>query len=41
MKTGDLAKAAPCLTGLDEWIEGTVFDIGENPFKGTVYTSIH
>jgi len=36
MKTGDKAKADPKLTGLNEWVEGTVIDIEDNPFKGTV-----
>ena len=36
MKTGDRAKANPKLTGLDEWVEGTVIDIEDNPFRGTV-----
>ena len=36
MKTGDKAKVNPKLTGLDEWVEGTVIDIEDNPFKGTV-----
>ncbi len=36
MKTGDKAKADPKLTGLSEWVEGTVIDIEKNPFKGLV-----
>ena len=36
MKTGDIAKAAPELTGLNEWIEGTVIDVEKNPFRGIV-----
>jgi L-2-hydroxyglutarate oxidase LhgO len=36
MKTGDVAKANPNLTGLNQWVEGKVFDIENNPFKGTV-----
>jgi hypothetical protein len=36
MKTGDRAKADPRLTGLNEWVEGIVIDIENNPFKGTV-----
>jgi hypothetical protein len=36
MKTGDRAKADPSLTGLNEWVEGIVIDIEDNPFKGTV-----
>ncbi|MDR3329619.1 MAG: hypothetical protein LBS63_05920 [Prevotellaceae bacterium] len=36
MKTGDVAKVNPDLTGLSQWVEGTVFDVEDNPFKGTV-----
>jgi len=36
MKQGDKAKASPEITGLDEWIEGEVIDIEENPFLGIV-----
>ena len=36
MKTGDIAKADPKLTGLNDWVEGVVIDIENNPFKGTV-----
>ena len=36
MKTGDIAKADPRLTGLNEWVEGTVIDVEQNPFKGIV-----
>ena len=36
MKTGDRAKVNPKLTGLNEWVEGTVIDIENNPFKGKV-----
>jgi hypothetical protein len=36
MKTGDKAKADPKLTGLDEWVEGTVIDVEKNPFKGLI-----
>ncbi|MDR2358994.1 MAG: hypothetical protein LBD87_04240 [Prevotellaceae bacterium] len=36
MKTGDKAKVAPAITGLDEWIEGTVIEVKKNPFTGTV-----
>jgi len=36
MKTGDRAKADPELTGLNEWVEGTVIDVEKNPFKGIV-----
>ncbi len=36
MKKGDKAKASPEITGLDEWIEGTVIDVENNPFRGVV-----
>ena len=36
MKTGDLAKADPILTGLECWVEGKVINVKHNPFKGTV-----
>ena len=36
MKTGEYAKVNPALTGLDKWVEGEVFDIENNPFKGKV-----
>jgi len=36
MKTGDIAKVDPKLTGLNDWVEGIVIDIENNPFKGTV-----
>ena len=36
MKLGEKAKASPDLTGHDEWIEGVVIDIENNPFKGIV-----
>jgi GxxExxY protein len=36
MKTGDKVKANPAITGLDEWIEGTIIDIEQNPFMGIV-----
>jgi hypothetical protein len=35
-KEGEKVKVDPKLTGLDEWIEGTVIDIEHNPFKGLV-----
>ncbi|OAV72782.1 hypothetical protein Barb6_00821 [Bacteroidales bacterium Barb6] len=34
MKIGDQAKASPVLTGLDNWIEGTVVNVWPNPFLG-------
>ena len=36
MKTGDFAKVDPVLTGLDDWVEGMVIKVKNNPFKGTV-----
>lgn len=36
MKTGDIAKVSPELTGLDIWVEGEIIDIEKNPFKGIV-----
>jgi hypothetical protein len=36
MKTGEQAKVAPAVTGLDEWVEGTVINVRENPFLGTI-----
>jgi hypothetical protein len=36
MKEGDRAKASPAITGMNDWIEGEVIDIEQNPFKGVV-----
>ncbi len=36
MKVGDLVKASPRLTGKEEWVEGFIIDIEDNPFKGIV-----
>ena len=36
MKKGDKASVDPRLTGLDNWVEGTIIDIENNPFKGIV-----
>jgi hypothetical protein len=36
MKNGDKAKVSPAITGLDEWVEGVVIDVEENPFLGIV-----
>ncbi|MCX4334591.1 MAG: hypothetical protein OSJ55_06890 [Bacteroidales bacterium] len=36
MKTGDIAKASPNITGEADWIEGEVIDVEKNPFKGIV-----
>lgn len=35
MKEGDKAKVSPTLTGIPEWIEGTVIKVRSNPFIGT------
>lgn len=35
MKEGEKAKASPILTGLSEWIEGTIIKVRKNPFLGT------
>jgi hypothetical protein len=36
MKTGEIVKVSPKLTGLENWIEGRIIDIENNPFKGKV-----
>jgi len=36
MNKGEKAKASPKLTGLNEWVEGIVIDVENNPFKGVV-----
>jgi hypothetical protein len=36
MKPGDIVKAAPAVTGLDQWVEGTIIEVKNNPFLGTV-----
>jgi len=36
MKQGDMAKASPEITGDNQWIEGEVIDIEQNPFRGIV-----
>ncbi len=36
MKTGDIAKASPNLTGETDWIVGEVIDVEKNPFIGIV-----
>lgn len=36
MKLGDRVIVAPAVTGLDEWINGTIIDVKKNPFLGTV-----
>jgi outer membrane protein assembly factor BamB len=34
MKTGEIAKVSPELTGLEKWIEGLIIKIRKNPFLG-------
>jgi hypothetical protein len=34
MKTGEIAKVSPELTGLTNWIEGLIIKIRKNPFLG-------
>lgn len=36
IKKGQKATVSPILTGLDDWIEGIVIDVEENPFNGLV-----
>ncbi|MDO5017172.1 MAG: hypothetical protein Q4E10_02275 [Porphyromonas sp.] len=36
IKEGDKAKVSPMLTGEEDWIEGEIIDIENNPFKGIV-----
>ncbi|MGM9764576.1 MAG: hypothetical protein ACI3ZQ_11200 [Candidatus Cryptobacteroides sp.] len=36
MKTGDIAKASPYITGEADWVEGEVIDVEKNPFVGIV-----
>ena len=36
MKIGDKAKVDPRLTNEEDWIDGEVIDIENNPFKGIV-----
>jgi len=36
VEKGQKAKADPKLTGLNNWVEGTVIDVENNPFKGVV-----
>ena len=38
IKEGEKVKVDPRLTGLDEWIEGTVIDIEHNPVSYTHLT---
>lgn len=38
MKTGDKVQVSPDLTGLDDWLTGTVIDVEDNPFNGKVIT---
>jgi len=34
IKTGDVAKVSPEITGLEDWVEGIVITIRKNPFLG-------
>lgn len=36
MKVGDKAKVSPKLTGENDWIEGEIIDVEQNPFNGVV-----
>jgi hypothetical protein len=36
MKTNEKVKVNPSITGLDEWIEGVIIDVENNPFRGIV-----
>ncbi len=38
MRTGDLVKISPDLTGLEDWVTGTIIDVEDNPFNGIVLT---
>ncbi len=37
-KVGDKVKVSPQVTHLNEWIEGIVTDVEDNPFNGWVLT---
>jgi hypothetical protein len=36
MEKGSNAKASPMLTGEEEWIEGEIIDVEQNPFMGII-----
>lgn len=36
-KIGTRLKVSPDLTGLDNWVEGNVIKIQQNPFRGLVF----
>lgn len=36
-KIGTRLKVSPDLTGLDNWVEGSVIKIQQNPFRGLVF----
>lgn len=36
IKKGQKASVSPKLTGLNTWVEGTIIDVENNPFKGLV-----
>ena len=39
MKTGDSVLISPEVTQKSEWIQGTVIDVEDNPFVGTVISA--
>lgn len=39
MNVNDRVKISPDLTNLSEWILGTVFEVENNPFVGTVISA--
>ena len=36
IKEGEIVKIDPTVTGENEWIEGVVIDVENNPFRGVV-----
>ncbi|MCI6278373.1 MAG: hypothetical protein SOW44_03250 [Porphyromonas sp.] len=40
LKVGDKAKVSPELTGLDQWVEGEIIDVEQNPFRGVVLSLV-
>ena len=39
MKVGDLVRVSPELTHAEDWREGTVIEVEQNPFVGIVITA--
>ena len=39
MKTGDSVLISPEVTHKSDWIQGTVIDVEDNPFVGTVISA--